>query len=174
MHVCGKMWLWLIGFGLVQCVGWMNEKIPSLIYKCFRAIFIILKDKRVYCVTQELCLQKTYQDVPRKKWKTCHKSQDSCACTSFLCMHNTLVHAQHSCACTGGARDQGRDPKKALGSGLRQRFFGSQPWSLAPQVHARGVLCMHKSVVHAQETCACTRILTNKTYQDVPMVTNSH
>ena len=30
----------------------------------------------------------------------------------FLCMHNTLVHAQHSCACTGGARAQGQDPTK--------------------------------------------------------------
>ena len=38
----------------------------------------------------------------------------SCACTRFLCMHNTLVHAQHSCACTGGARAQGPDPKRAL------------------------------------------------------------
>ena len=30
----------------------------------------------------------------------------------FLCMHNPLVHAQHSCACTGGARAQGQDPTK--------------------------------------------------------------
>ena len=57
--------------------------------------------------------------------------QDSCACTRFLCMHNTLVHAQHSCACTGGARAAG--PKKRrpragppalfLGPGL-----GPWPW----------------------------------------------
>ena len=67
----------------------------------------------------------------------------------FLCMHNTLVHAQHSCACTGGARDQGRDPLfvwvPALGPG--------------PSSACTRVLRMHKSVVHAQESCACTRIL---------------
>ena len=44
----------------------------------------------------------------------------------ILCMHNTLVHAQHSCACTGGARAQGQDPTKKRPP-------------------------MHKSVVHAQE-----------------------
>ena len=47
----------------------------------------------------------------------------------FLCMHKILVHAQHSCACTGGATAQGRDPKRALG------------------------------VRPGQESCACTRIL---------------
>ena len=86
--------------------------------------------------------------------------QDSCACTRFLCMHNTLVHAQHFCACTGGAWDQGRDPKKSSrGSGPgRLLFLGTKPWALAPPVHAQeccactGILCMHKNLVHAQYT----------------------
>ena len=52
----------------------------------------------------------------------------------FLCMHNTLVHAQHSCACTGGARAQGRDPNKKQ-----------------PRVRAGA---MHKNLVHAQESSA--------------------
>ena len=106
----------------------MNEKIPSLVWKCFRAIFIIMlvcKNKRVYC-----------------------------ACTRFLCMQKILVHAQHSCACTGGARDQGRDQQNnAAGPARGGCFFvgsGLGPWPLQ---------CMHKSAVHAQECCACTRIL---------------
>ena len=86
----------------------------------------------------------------------------------ILCMHNTLVHAQHSCACTGGARAQGQDPTKKrppprpdpaarrVRPGGR-RFFGSWPWALAPPVFAQEccactrVLCMHKNLVHAQE-----------------------
>ena len=81
----------------------------------------------------------------------------SCACTGFLCMHNTLVHAQHSCACTGEARDQGRDPKKAAAPGQTRGCF-----LLGPSSACTRVLCMHKSVVHAQESCACTRILISK------------
>ena len=86
----------------------------------------------------------------------------------FLCMHNTLVHAQLSCACTGGARDQTWDPKRPRPRAWDRPscLFGSQAWSLAPAVHAQEccactrVLCMHKNLVHAQESCACTRILT--------------
>ena len=108
------------------------------------------KNKRVYCVytrivsTQEILVH----------------AQDSCTCTRFLCMHNTLVHAQHSCACTGGARDQGRDPKQNAAPG---RTRGAVFWGPAlvpgPSSACKRVLCMHKSVVHAQESCACTRIL---------------
>ena len=43
-------------------------------------------------------------------------------------------------------------------------FLGPRPGSCA----CTRVLWMHKSVVYAQESCACSRILTNKTYQDVP------
>ena len=100
-------------------------------------------------------------------------AQDSCACTT------TLVHAQHSCACTGpgnpGARDQcrgqgpGLGPKKAAVQGLgpaQVPFWVPGlvpgPWVPWPSACTR-VLCMHKSVVHAQEFCACTRILTFST-----------
>ena len=97
--------------------------------------------------------------------------QDSCACTRFLCMHNTLVHAQHSCACTAEAMNQAWDPKRQRSRPLDRPscFFGSQAWSLAPGLvpgpwvpwpsACTRVLCMHKSVAHAQESCACTRIL---------------
>ena len=77
--------------------------------------------------------------------------QHSCACTRFLCMHNTLVHAQHSCACTGGARAQGQDPTKKI---RRVRPGGRRfcCWVLAPTVHAQEcnactrMLCMHKNM----------------------------
>ena len=70
--------------------------------------------------------------------------QASCACTILLCMHNTLVHAlkgpgTKAWASAGGAAWV----STFLGPGLG-------PWLLQ---------CMHKSVVHAQECCACTRIL---------------
>ena len=96
------------------------------------------------------------KDVPRrtkKSWNFCQTNQDSCACPRFLCMHNTLVHAQHSCACTGGARAQGGYPKRALAQAGPPALFlgpGLGPWPLQ---------CMHKSVAHAQECCACTIIL---------------
>ena len=75
----------------------------------------------------------------------------------FLCMHNILVHAQHSCACTGGARAQGRDPtkKQPPRAGPAAVFFGV----LGSGLGLWPLQCMHKSVVHAQECCACTRIL---------------
>ena len=81
----------------------MNEKIPSLIWKLFRAIFIILKGYKGI-----LCLHKNrvYKRRTKKQMKNLsqmirfwcmHKilvhAQDSCACTTLLCMHNTLVHA---------------------------------------------------------------------------------
>ena len=92
--------------------------------------------------------------------------QDSCACTRFLRMRNTLVHAQHSFACTGGARDQCRDPNKALAqAGPPSLFVGSRPWSLAPPVHAQEccactrTLCMHKNRLCRHNSCVDTRIL---------------
>ena len=83
----------------------------------------------------------------------CFQAQDSCACTRFLCMHNTLVHAQHSCACTGGARDQGRDPKQISRPGPDPRLFFCWVLALVPPVHAQEccectrTLCMHKNLV---------------------------
>ena len=72
----------------------------------------------------------------------------------FLCMHNSLVHAHHSCACTGGARDQGRDPTKSAAGPARG---GVLFW--VPALVPGPPQCILKSVVHAQECCACTRIL---------------
>ena len=73
-----------------------------------------------------------------------------------LYLYLFLVHAQHSCACTTLLcmhwRGQGPRPgpnKKAAAprAGPGGRFFvGSWPWALAPPVHA-------------QECCACTRVL---------------
>ena len=67
-------------------------------------------------------------------------AQDSCACTTLLCMHNTLEHALE------GPGTKARPQKKRWGSGLGQRFLlgpGLGPWPLQ---------CMHKSVAHAQES----------------------
>ena len=72
----------------------------------------------------------------------------------FLCMHNTLVHAQHSCACTGGARAQGQDPTKKRPPGPAR---GAAAFLLGPGLGPWPLQCMHKRVVHAQECCACTR-----------------
>ena len=76
-------------------------------------IYYYVRIKEYIVSTQEMCLEKTYQDVPRqifkilanksrraktyvprnKFWKLSQK-------TRFLCVHKILVHAQHSCACT--------------------------------------------------------------------------
>ena len=62
-------------------------------------------------------------------------------------MHNTLVHVLE------GPGKAGTNKKAAAPGRTRGCFFlgpGLGPWPLQ---------CMHKSVVHAQECCACTRIL---------------
>ena len=52
---------------------------------------------------------------------------------NLLCIHKrSLVHAQHSCACSGPGNPGARDPKRQR-SGPR-------------------ILCMHKNLVHAQYT----------------------
>ena len=70
-------------------------------------------------------------------------AQDSCACTTLLCMHYTLVHALGQGTQGPGtkpvARDQAWDPKRR----------GPGPWPLAWQPGSLAQ-CMHKSVVHAQ------------------------
>ena len=70
-----KKWLWLIGFALVYCVG-VNERENQISHiEMFQSNIYYYERIKWYIVSiQELCLQKTYQDVPRKKWKTCHKS----------------------------------------------------------------------------------------------------
>ena len=69
--------------------------------------------------------------------------------TRFLCMHKVLVHAQHSCACTGpgnaGARDQSRGQGPGLGP---KKAAGPVPG--AGPLRTR-VLCMHKNLVHAHK-----------------------
>ena len=68
---------------------------------------------------------------------------------NLLCIHKrSLVHAQHSCACSGPGTPGARDPEKARSRAWDRpsAFFGS----LDP-----GVPCPE----HAQECCACTRDL---------------
>ena len=144
MHLYCKMWLWLIGFALVYCVG-VNERENQ--------------------ISGMEMFQSNIYDYASIKRYILH-AHDSCACTRFLCMPNTLVHAQHSCACTGEARDQGRDPKQSSrGLGPGQLFFCWVPALVpGPSSACTRVLCMRKSVVHAQESCACTRILGLKTH----------
>ena len=118
----------------------MNEKIKSLGKKIFRAIFIIMPR----------CIMHKW----KRRTKTYQEKLDLLSTKSkFLCMHKILVHAQHSCACTGGARAQGRDPTKSSRPGPDQgRFFVWVPALVpGPFSACTGVLCMHKSVVYAQE-----------------------
>ena len=57
-------------------------------------IYYYVGIKEYIVSTQNMCLEKTYQDVPRKMLENlANKSR-------FLCMHRILEHAQHSCACT--------------------------------------------------------------------------
>ena len=90
-------------------------------------------------------------------------AQDSCACTTLLCMHNTLVHALE-----GSGTKAGTQKKQPPRAGLAAVFCWVPALVPGPSSACTRMLCMHKSVVHAQKSCACTRILTNKTYQDVP------
>ena len=126
---------------LCRC-KWARNQISGM--EMFQSnIYYYVRMKKYIVSTQEFCLHKILVHA-----------QDSCACTTLLCTHNTLVHAQHSCACTGRARDRGRDANKNAAGPARGGAFllgpGLGPWPLQ---------CMHKSVVHAQECCACTRIL---------------
>ena len=61
---------------------------------------------------------------------------------NLLCIHKrSLVHAQHSCACSGPGTPGARDPKKALGrsQALDRAFFGSLGCACT-----RDLLCIHK------------------------------
>ena len=71
---------------------------------------------------------KTYQDHDIvKQIKSLVHAQDSCACTTLLCMHNTLVHALE-----GPGTKAGTQQKNARGSGPGARVFclgaGLGPW----------------------------------------------
>ena len=79
-----------------------------------------------------------------------------------LYLYLFLVHAQHSCACTTLLcmhwRGQGPRPgpnKKAAAP----RAGPAAAFCLGPGLGLWPLQCTHKSVVHAQECCACTRIL---------------
>ena len=82
-------------------------------------------------------------------------------------MHKILVHAQHSCACTtllrmhwrGQGPRPGPKQKAPPRAGPAAAFFWVPALVPGPSSAYTRVLCMHKSVVHAQESCACTRIL---------------
>ena len=110
-----------------------------------------------------------YGNVSEQYLILCGNKSVYCAWARFLCMHKILVHAQHSCACTTLLcihwRGQGPRPgpkQKTAGPGRTYScfLFGSQPWSLAPPMHGpeccacTRVLCMHKNLVHAQESWA--------------------
>ena len=68
---------------------------------------LLWKDKKGILWLHKNCVYerhtKTYQEKI-EQLVTNHKilvhAQDSCACTTLLCMHNILVPAQESCACT--------------------------------------------------------------------------
>ena len=65
--------------------------------------------------------------------------QDSCACTRFFCMHNTLVHAQ----------------RFVLGPSLGPWPLQCMHKSVANAQECCActrILCMHKNLVHAQYT----------------------
>ena len=87
--------------------------------------------------------------------------QDSCACTRFLCMHKILVHAQHSCACTTllCMHWKGQGPRPGPKQKAPPRAGPAAPFSLGPGHDPWPLQCMHKIVVHAQECCACTKVL---------------
>ena len=106
-----------------------------------------------------------YGNVSEQYLLLCKNEQVYCACTRFLCMHNTLVSTQEiSCVYTENLLCLHKSCVYKRDSCAITRFLciGSQPWSLAPPVHAQEccactrVLCMHKNLVHAQESCAST------------------
>ena len=76
MHFYWTNWLWLIGFALVYCVGVNERENPKSHMEIVQSNIYYYERIKGYIVsTQELCLRKTYQDVPRKKWNECHKSK---------------------------------------------------------------------------------------------------
>ena len=109
-------------------------------------IYCYVKIKEYIVSTQEMCLEKTYQDQCQKSWQTNQdvprqKLENLEKCTRFLCMHKILVHAQHSCACTTLLCMHWRGQGPRLGPKKEQ-----------PRVCAcTGILCMHKNLVICDE-----------------------
>ena len=128
----------------------MKEKIRSLGKKVSEQYLLLCKHTR--CIMHKWKRRtKTYQTKVGKLVngiKVLVHAQDSCACTTHLCMHNTLVHALK-----GRGRKAGTQKKTAAGPARGGCF------SLGPGLGPWPLQCMHKTVVHAQECCACTRIL---------------
>ena len=113
-------------------------------------IYYYVRMKEYIVSTQELCLQKTYQEQVEKLVK---KTQDSCACPTLLCMNNTLGHALEGPGPKAGTQTKSSRP----GPNPRLLFLGP---GLGPRpLQCMHTLCMHKNLAHAQESCACTRIL---------------
>ena len=107
-------------------------------------LLLLCKNNEVYCVYTRIV-----------------STQDPCACTRFLCMHKILVHAQHSLCMHNilvhaleGPGTKAGTQKKAAAPGRTCGCF-----VLGPGLGLWPLQCMHKSVVHAQESCACARIL---------------
>ena len=75
-------------------------------------------------------------------WHGIWAAARSCACTTFLCMHSTLVHALGQGIKAPGTKPEARnrawDPKRQLGRSQAR--------------DCTRVLCMHKNQVHAQES----------------------
>jgi len=76
-------------------------------------------------------------------------AQDSCACTTLLCMHNTPVHALDGPG-TKARTQTKRQPR------VRPR---AAVLLLGPSIGPWPRQCMHKSVVHAQECCKQTPVV---------------
>ena len=82
----------------------------------------------------------------------------------FLCMHNTLAHAQHSCACTGGARAQGQDPTKKRPPGPARGAVGRLVGlvGLVGLEHAVETILQFESILeHVVETMSHLRAFWN-------------
>ena len=131
MHLYGEFRLWLIGFALVYCVGVTEQENPKSHIEMFQNNIYYYERIKWYIVsTQESCLQKTYQE----------RNDKLSQMTIFLCMHEILVHAQHSCACT-----------KLLC--MHWRGQGPRPGPNKKQPRVRPGAA-DKNLVHAQESWA--------------------
>ena len=86
MHFYEKKILWLIGFALVYCVG-VNERENQISgEKMFQSnIYHDASIKGVLCISGKDVPIKVINFI--KQIKILVHAQDSCACTTLLCMH---------------------------------------------------------------------------------------